>query len=59
MDEECQLQHQVNGERRSIVTKMEIEARMAENKMQVQVRRLRRTRDTLMAIKKEKEFIEQ
>ena len=58
IDEECLLQHQVIGERRSIVTKMEIEARMAENKMQAQVRRLRRTRDTLMAIKKEKEVTE-
>ena len=51
--EECQLLQQVNEERRSIVAKMEIEARMRENKMQAQVRRLRSRRDELLAARKD------
>ena len=52
VEEEWQLLEQVNEERRCIVAKMEIEARMRENKMQAQVRRLRSRRDELLAARK-------
>jgi len=51
VEEENQLQLQVIQERRGIVSKLEIEARMRENKAQAQVRRLKIRRDELLALK--------
>jgi len=51
VEEENQLQLQVIQERRGIVSKLEIEARMRENKAQAQVRRLKMRRDELLALK--------
>merc|ERR1712181_28872 len=52
VEDENQLQLQVIQERRGIVSKLEIEARMRENKAQAQVRRLKIRRDELLALKK-------
>jgi hypothetical protein len=49
LEEECEMLQQVISERRGIVTKMEIEARVQENKLQAQVRMLRTKRDSLQA----------
>jgi len=51
VEDENQLQLQVIQERRGIVSKLEIEARMRENKAQAQVRRLKIRRDELLALK--------
>merc|ERR1712240_307531 len=53
LEDENQLLLQVIQERRGIVSKLEIEARMRENKAQAQVRRLKMRRDELLAMKQE------
>lgn len=57
VEEENQLQLQVIQERRGIVSKLEIEARMRENKAQAQVRRLKIRRDELLALKAKQKAI--
>ena len=47
MEEECGLQQQLVQERRGLVARMEVEARMRDNRVEAQVRRLRRRRDEL------------
>ena len=47
VEEECGLQQQLVQERRGLVARMEVEARMRDNRVEAQVRRLRRRRDEL------------